>query len=288
MARMNALTFNLLLREAGLDPKNVYLVRHKDTRIAKGVLRTRGSSPYQLFRTQPEKFEVYQQLQGKQCFGKRDWLASFVVAPRDETLFVGIYRKCGCGKPPKQLQECPVSGSPVYDNKHFYYDLAQDDRLSELKGRLVIAWGEGFRAWIQNADSKDSGDKKVLEIRKVEHEPEFPGYREFNENISEIPNIWPSWQSHLAKCKGIYLLTCKDHGKHYVGKADGEDGFWGRFNQYATTGDGGNEGMKPHKTSGYRVTILEASATPMSGELDQLEKLWKLKLGSREWGLNKN
>jgi hypothetical protein len=285
---MNTLTFNLLLRNAGIDPKNVYLVRHKDTRIAKGVLRTRGSSPYQLWLTQRDKFEAYQQLQGEECFRKREWIASFVVTPRDETLFAGIYRKYGCGKLPVQLRECPVSGVTVGDGTHVYYDLTPDDRLSELKGRLTIAWGDGFRAWIQNADSKDSGDKNILEIRKTEQEPAFPGYREFREDIAGIQAIWLSWQSHLMKCKGIYLLTCKDHGEQYVGKADGEDGFWGRLNQYAVTGHGGNEGMKPHKTSGYMVTILEALATPVPGELDQIERLWKRKLGSREWGLNEN
>jgi hypothetical protein len=36
------------------------------------------------------------------------------------------------------------------------------------------------------------------------------------------------------------------------------------------------------------VTILEVLATPEPGELDRLEALWKKKLGSREWGLNKN
>jgi len=91
------------------------------------------------------------------------------------------------------------------------------------------------------------------------------------------------------KCKGIYLLTCKDHGEQYVGKADGEDGFWGRFSQYGATVHGGNEGMKPHKTSGYMVTILEALATPVPGEINEMERLWKRKLGSLEkWGLNKN
>lgn len=285
---MNTLSFNILLRNVALDPKNVYLVRHKDTRIAKGVLQARDSSPYQLWLTQPDKFEAYQRLQGEDCFQKREWIASFVVTPRHETLFAGIYRKLGCGKPPEELKECPVSGIPVNDGKYVYYDLAPDDRLGELKGRLEIAWGDGFRAWIQNADSKDSGDKKVLEIRKTNQEPAFPGYREFRQDIAGIQTIWPSWQSHLLKCKGIYLLTCKDHGELYVGKADGADGFWGKFCEYAVTGHGGNEGMRPHKTSGYIVTILEALATAVPGELDHLEVLWKMKLGSRKWGLNAN
>jgi hypothetical protein len=282
------LTFNLLLTEAGLDPKDVYLVRHKDTRIAAGRLQARGSSPYALWLNRREDFETYQQLQSEECFRKREWIASFVVPPNNETLFAGIYRKIGCGNLPDQLTECPSTGKTVNSETHVFYDLACDHRLDVWVGRLVVEWGEGYRAWIQNADSKDSGNKPILELRKAGHEPPFPGYRDFHEHIKDIPSIPPTWQSHLKNCKGIYLLTCKDHGKIYVGKADGNEGFWGRFNEYAESGHGGNQGLKVHQTSGYMVTILEVLATPEPGELDRLEALWKKKLGSREWGLNKN
>jgi len=282
------LSFNLLLQEANLDPADVYLVRHKDTRLAKGLLRLRSSSPYDLWATQRDKFESYQRIQGEDCFRKRNWIAAFVVTPEDETLFAGIYRKLGVGKLPSQLQECPVSGKPVSDETHCYYNLALDARLGEFVGRLTIEWGDGFRAWIQNADSKLSGNKKVAEIRKNLQDHPFPGYREFRRNIAGIQRIWPSWRLQLESCKGIYLLTCNDTGKQYVGKAVGEDGFWGRFCQYAENTHGGNEGMKPHQTSGYTVTILEAIATPALGEIDRLETLWKEKLSTRIWGLNKN
>lgn len=286
---MIALTFNLLLKNAGINPKEVYLVRHKDTRIAQSLLRSRGSSPYELWLTQRNKFETYQQLQGGDCFRKRDWIASFVATPWNETLFVGLYRKQGCGKLPVELRVCPVSGKPVSDDNCVYYDLVLNERLLEWSGKLTIEWGDGFRAWIQNADSKESGDKKIVEIRKEVQESPFPGYREFrHENIAEIQSVLPSWQVALRNCKGIYLLTCKDHGEPYVGKADGDCGFWGRFITYATTVHGGNEGMKQHKCSGYTVTILEAIATPTLDELDLLESLWKDKLGSRKWGLNEN
>jgi len=287
---MASLTFNLLLREAGLDPKNVYLVRHKDTRIAKGLLRVRGSSPYSLWLTQRNRFETYQQLQSKDCFRKRGFLASFVVTPGGDTLFAGMYRKLGHGKFPEQLRECPVSGKPVSGDSHIYYNLVPDDCLREWDGKLMVKWGDGFRAWIQKADNKGSGDKEIVEICRTIHQEPFPGYREFRlKDIKEIQSIWPSWQEALRRCKGIYLLTCKDHGEPYVGKADGDDGFLGRLNTYASNFHGSNEGMKQHRSSGYAVTILEALATPAQGELDRLESLWKDKLGSRrEWGLNKN
>ncbi|MFP5206657.1 MAG: GIY-YIG nuclease family protein [Acidobacteriota bacterium] len=281
------LTFNLLLKEAGIDPKQVYLVRHQDTRVSKAQLRAHNSSPYDLWMNQPGQFERYQQLQREKCFDKRDIVASFVVTPRKETLFAGLYRKSGIGKLPDDLHECPVRKLPVSDLDHIYYLLDREDRLADLIGRLIIDWGNAYLAWIQRADVVE--EKSILEIRRERIKDEaFPGYREFQWNIADIQSIWPSWQDPLSRSKGIYLLTCKDTGKHYVGKADGEGGFWGRFCNYAENGHGGNEGMKKHSTSGYSVTILEALATPTQGEIDRLESLWKDKLASRKWGLNEN
>ena len=286
---MSVLNFNLLLKEVGLEPKDVYLVRHKDTRIAQGLLKKRCSSPYELWQSKPEQFEIYQRLQGKDCFQNRDWIAAFVVTPNADTLFAGIYRKLGFDQWPEGLTACPVSDKPVSPENTLYYNLVPDEKLKELEGRLTIEWGAGFRAWIQNADAKESGNKPVLEIRKKVGEPPFPGYRKFlRADVNEIPGLWPSWKDALRNSQGIYLLTCKNTGKQYVGKADGVDGFYGRFLAYATTGHGGNEGMKQHKTSGYEVTILEAIATPTQGELDDLEILWKDKLNTRKYGLNLN
>ena len=275
------LTFNLLLNQAGISSKDVYLVRHQDTRV-------QGQSIYSFYKTNPTQFEVYQKLQGRDCFGKRPYLASFISAPSDRTLFIGLYAIHGHDAFPVALRQCPYSAAPVAPETHYYYMLEPDHRLDELKEKLSIEWGKGYRSWVQNADSKDSGDKKILEFVREAHEEPFPGYRNFYCDVADIPAILPSWQQALKQCKGIYLLVCKDSGKQYVGKADGEGGFFGRFLSYTSTGHSGNEGMKRHSTSGYFVTILEAIATPALGEIDQLEALWKIKLGSRKWGLNEN
>ena len=110
---------------------------------------------------------LYQRIQGEDCFSKRNWIAAFVVTPGDETLFAGIYRKLGIGKLPSQLQEYPASGKPVSDETHYYYDLALDDRLSDFVGRLTIEWGDGFRAWIQKADSKLPETKRLSKSEKT-------------------------------------------------------------------------------------------------------------------------
>src|SRR6266700_2843982 len=69
------LAFNLLLRGVDIEPKDVYLVRHQDTRVPKA----RKSSPYALWTNDRKNFECYQRLQGEGCFNKRPLLASFVA-----------------------------------------------------------------------------------------------------------------------------------------------------------------------------------------------------------------
>jgi hypothetical protein len=285
------LTFNLLLERAGINPKDVYLVRHQDKRTPKRVLRSRNSSLslYELWVTKPREFEKYQQLQGSNRFGKRNHLASFVVTPSKDTLFVGIYKKHSAGKPPADLHECPFSGRRVNRKTDFYYDLEKDQSFSEFEGKLVVNWGTGYRNWVQKADSKKAGNKEIIEISDKRKEPKFAGFSKFEHDISDIEVIPDSWKKILESSKGIYLQRCKDCGSIYVGKADGEEGFWGRFRGYARTGHGGNEGMKRHNHTRYIVTILEVVPERYLGDIDKIESTWKDRLGSREkWGLNKN
>jgi hypothetical protein len=280
--------FNQLLKNVGIDPRDVYVVRHKDTRAAPREARYGGTSPYSLWATQLSQFELYQKIQSKECFRGRNWIASFVVTPDGRTLFAGLYRNHGLTRFPERVQKCPSTGKAVGSERDYFYDLDPSDLLKDGAGKITVDWGKGFRSFIQKADSRKSGDKTILEMASSVHELPFPGYRTFQYDLNKIRLIPLSWQQQLRRCQGIYLLTCKDHGKQYVGKADGLDGFWGRFCKYADNGHGGNRGMKIHKTSGYIVSILEALATSVPEELNQLETTWKNKLGTRRWGLNKN
>ena|ERR1700730_16688178 len=78
------LKFNTLLKENNIDPITVQLVRHQQTGPT-------SLTPYVLLRTDPERFEAYQRLQGRQIFN-RDFMAAFVVTPTAETLFANLYR----------------------------------------------------------------------------------------------------------------------------------------------------------------------------------------------------
>src|SRR6266478_3224719 len=80
------LTFNTILTNENIDPKKVRLVRHQDNRSA-------GScTPYNLWLSDKVSLETYQRIQKRKVFEIGGLLASFVVTPKGETLFVGLYR----------------------------------------------------------------------------------------------------------------------------------------------------------------------------------------------------
>lgn len=166
------------------------------------------------------------------------------------------------------------------------YQLTLDNRFANLDGKLFVEWGPGKRSWIQRADSKN---KPIIELRTAFKEPDFPGYLNFVESLSRLDRLPIGWISALKSSKGIYLLTCPRTKEQYVGKADGENGFWGRWQAYIHTGHGGNVALKSRDPADYQVSILEVSGTAVSSEeIYAMESQWKSKLQSREMGLNRN
>lgn len=268
---------NTLLREEGLDPAHVKLVRHQDDRH-KG-----RPTLYQVWRSEVDKFELYQRIQSNPRFTGAQALASFIVTPLGETLFVGIYKVGNVTKAPKGLID-PVTGKNV--SGYYYYSLSLTPHLSDYRDRLVINWGPGYRAWVQNAGSKE---KQIIEMRRTAAEPPFPGFLNFRERLSHLAGVPQAWRQALSAVRGVYLLTCPRTGKQYVGSAGGDTGFWGRWEDYVASGHGGNKLMLGLPAADYWVSILEvASSSAGLVELVNLESRWKEKLGSRAFGLNAN
>ncbi|QPF86957.1 GIY-YIG nuclease family protein [Bradyrhizobium genosp. L] len=277
------LKFNLILSECKLDPKSVQLVRHQDRGPS-------GGTPYSLLREDRSQFEFYQMIQGREIF-RREFIASFVVTPSRETLFVDLFR-VGELRSSSEAIICPIKLKSYDAGKLFVYDLTLDDRMSDFSKRLVLNWGEGYRSWVQRAEKQN---KDVIEIRKQFEEPKFPDYFSFQKRIEDIPTLYPTWQSVLRVTKGVYLLVCKKTGAQYVGSATGDDGFFGRWTAYAADGHGGNKLLKERNQRDYTVSILETvGSKAQRSEVLALENLWKEKLGSRaerlgdEFGLNAN
>jgi hypothetical protein len=272
---------NTVFSEAGLDVTNIRLLRHKDNRAMK------GRTPYRLWRDVRERFYLYQSTQsiGNRKKLQAQYWSSFVVTPNDETMFVGLYRskyKCLLEKdtPMPHMDGVDKAGSCDV------WDLTLETNLNDLIGKLIIDWGSGRRAWIQRADRHN---KDVVELRAEFKEPDFPGFLNFMEPLSKLDKLPKSWITALRSTRGVYLLTCPRTKEQYVGSATGEEGFWQRWKEYAQTGDGGGKALKSRDPSDYQVSILEVAGTASTlDNIIEMEKRWKLKLQSREMGLNRN
>lgn len=277
------LKFNTLLEASGIDPKDVQLARHQD----RGPT---GVTPYSLLCSAPDQFDHYQRIQGRAVF-RRKLLASFVVSPAAETLFVNLY---SVSTPQRNStpEICPVKTRLFEPGKLWTYPLSIDERLLDFSKRLIIDWGEGYRSWVQRSDRQD---KDVLEFRRNFFDPPFRDYLDFKKHLQEIQTLFPAWKEALRRAKGIYLLVDQDSGGQYVGSATGEHGFLGRWLNYAKDGHGGNVTLKLRNHKNYTVSVLETAGSSMDrNAILAREAFWKEKLGSRatrlgdEFGLNAN
>lgn len=273
--------FNTILSVANLNLSEVRLLRHKDTRSAK------GRTPYELWRDNRHQFDLYQSTQrvSNEAKLKAPYWASFVGTPSAETLFVGLY-----GVKNRRLleQDTPMPHMDGIDRAGScnVYDLTLEQSLGDLIGKLIIDWGRGDRAWIQRADQQN---KVVKELRKEFKEPAFPGFLNFIEPLSRLDKLATSWIEVLRSTKGVYLLTCPRTKEQYVGAATAAAGFWHRWQEYAQTGHGGNVALKSRDPSDYQVSILEVAGTSATDDdIISMEQRWKAKLQSGEMGLNRN
>jgi len=221
------LRFNMLLDEAGIDPKDVRLLRHQTGKIP-------GRSPYTLWRDNVSAFEQYQSTQDpakRARFSAKYW-ASF-VSPRDGgTLFVGLYSVERTGRVAPGVID-PLTGQvPGAGKANLPYDQYRCELSSILReyvGRLHITWGDSpsaFRAWVQRADNQD---KEIIELTREFREEEFPGFTSFTAKLSELTALPIGWSTALSSARGVYLLACPRTREHYVGSAHGQDGFLGRW-----------------------------------------------------------
>jgi hypothetical protein len=120
-------------------------------------------------------------------------------------------------------------------------------------------------------------------------EPRFPGFLNFIQPLSRLASVPQNWIAALRCSRGVYLLTCPKTKEQYVGSATGEEGFWGRWQDYVLTGHGGNQGLKSSEPSDYQVSILEVAGTSATtDDVLTMEGRWQAKLQSREMGLNRN
>lgn len=272
------LFFNDILTNAGIDPKEVQLVRHQDGRGA------RGRSPYSMWKSAPEDFDLYQRMQSSKKFKTNAILASFLVPPSKETLFLGLYSVRNVALSTRDLV-CPLRDTAFKAGSIFEYQIDQNPVLRELSERLVIDWGGSPIQWAQYAANQN---KPIVELRRTVELPLFPKFRDVRISTDDVWSLPSNWQSPLSTTGGVYLLVSND-GAQYVGSATGSEGFLARWREYAENGHGGNKRLKDQGRLPYSLSILETVGDAVSREeVVALENFWKVKLGSRAHGLNGN
>ena len=137
-------TFNSILRDEKIDPKHVYLIRHKDTR------HPDRPTIYSLWAAGDGAFELYQRIWTKKRFKSGDLLASFVVTPKGYTLFGGLYRVNGHRKARRGEAKDPTSLKDAAGK--YLYEIRLDQRLASYRGHLTVDWGKGFIAYVQGCE----------------------------------------------------------------------------------------------------------------------------------------
>jgi hypothetical protein len=277
------LLFTDLLEKARLAAEQVRLLRHQPK-------APNGRTPYALWRDDRPSFEEYQRVQtiGNRAGLAAPFWASFVAPPTVGTLFAGIYaaRRVGTVDASWINPLHLVPGTILTKDELDLYETARVGELELYIGRLWIEWGAGARSWVQCPDRQN---KPIVELTRAFREDAFPGYTHFVGNISDVQGLPATWISALRAARGIYLLTSAKTREQYVGSATGDAGFFGRWQNYAQDGHGGNIGLKSSETSDYQVSILEVSGSSATNEeIVAVEQLWKRKLQSRALGLNRN
>lgn len=154
-------TFNDALRQGGLDPREVILVRHS----GRGAT---GLTPHDLWTEGSDRFERYQSTQeaGKPIFVRSKYWAAFVAEPGNTTLFVGMYRATLDDRSKIDWID-PLSGKPPGVDKGREADLYRLEplpELSHLRSRLRILWSGSERAWVQYAHKNDKPIEGDLEV----------------------------------------------------------------------------------------------------------------------------
>jgi hypothetical protein len=270
-----------LLSTRGLDfTKSVKFVRHKDKRC----------DIFQLI--YDEYFETYQAFQNKSAFNC-DYVVSFLGLSSTMALFFKVYKVMDVQDP--QSINLP-EGFPFQNFKNdseVYYDLKELPEFNDLSKRVVIDWGKGALAWIQN-----SKEKEVIQIYPCGYFMDFPGYLNFVLTFKELeliynfPDANSVWINKLSSTFGIYMILDTETGNQYIGSAYGTEGIWGRWKTYIKTGHGNNQKLKELLAQekykyNFQFTILQTLPSNLNvDEVVKYENLYKTKFGSRVFGLN--
>lgn len=225
-----------------------------------------------------DKFKEWQEEQNQKNF-ERKYILSLIFWDKDEWLFAGIYESLNV----KQN-----------DNGRFVYETKLLDVANEFIGKTIFKFKKDFRNSYLCLENH-IGNINLLEIKRDVVKQTFPGYDLVNVSWQDLSDVIESdsWKTALENQKGVYLITDKSNGKHYVGSAYGQDMILGRWRNYVQNGHGGNKDLKAlgfdYIKENFQYSILEIfKSTTDDNTIIDRESWWKEVLMTRDFGYNKN
>ncbi len=272
------LTLGNILEAAGVDPRQVLLLRHTYT-------KTGLTGPDDLT---PAKIIAYVREQGvnNSKFPETPpliWL-NFIAVGGNRCRFLNAYENKG---------EAPAERTET----RRFYDLVPSSCLATFQNRLVIDWSNDPVNWAKRGEL--GRGFRVTEIADAQARA-FPGFDNLILSFSELQSViedsrYESWRAVLKAVQGIYVIADTKTGQLYVGKADGSERILGRWSAYAKTGHGGNVALRSlddldmsHRNH-FQFSILRVFSPGASTiEIDAAEAHYKRALLSRQFGLNRN
>lgn len=285
---MAILNFSDVLRNVGLDPKKVKLIRH--------ALSDPGfRACYDIGMTLE-----YTKHQGLGFSKGYDYWVIFIS---DSGTYARLHSCCRVnGSEPDTPDVCPV-GLPEceaegYRGKDAFFHLEYVDLLKEYEGKLVIDWGKSTRMWHQ----KGTTEKPIVAIQP-KNEKSFVGFENLILSFDELKEViendtdYKLWHAAMSAVNAIYLIVDTKTGARYVGSTYGYDGLLGRWSVYAATGGhGNNKGLIAHLKSkrnschNLQFSVLQVLSKSLTDkQIIDAETLWKKKLLTYEpFGLNQN
>ena len=231
------------------------------------------------------KFQEFQEAQNLKNFGRKYIISMIKLHGEDLWLFAGVYESFGVFKKEKDL---------------YLYSTKLVEKFSTLSGRLLLKYRRPSRQSYPYGESI----KGFAEVDQILSKPisieRFTGYDDIFIAKSVLRAIIrdeiADWKSALSAISGVYLVTDSTTGKLYVGSAYGEQGIWGRWLAYDSSGHAGNKELKKLLSDkgvcyadSFKFSVLQImDIKSSSDEVIKQESRWKERLGSRLNGYNSN
>lgn len=290
---------NDLLRNAGIDPARTLVLRHRpfEPQLAKALPLIASE--------RPDLFNLFQSYQGpiveRSMLALRGgWLASFIAYGPKKAVFVGIYT-IGDATPHTmdqfwtdpgnlELREHGYQGFAPTERQQVQrrFDLVDTKIHEDWRGKLIVGWPGGERGWYRRAHAN------VMPVVAIREESAFaaqmPEWDELELAWATLAILPQSWRARISQWRGIYAIWDSSDGKTYVGSAYGAENILGRWENYGSSGHGGNKLLRDRDHANFKFSILQRLNPDMlKDDVIRIENTWKVRLHTRApHGLNEN